>query len=159
MWVRKSDSNSLTKTKNFLTSCKPVSFSRSTLHRGVSECVCIFDTRDSFYHYWIVCWPVVTAILSLGAVTHVWYCLSGFSMLPIILQIDVQNWLDSILCISNWVSCMGPHCVIICDQTEALKYWIFWLYKVYITLELKRSYFIKCRNNLLVPSWEDVRRV
>jgi len=47
-------------------------------------------------------------VLSFDVVKLVWYCLSGFSLLPIILQIGGQNWLVYILCISSWVSCEGP---------------------------------------------------
>ena len=31
---------------NFLTSCKPVSFSRRTLHHGVSKCACTLQLVD-----------------------------------------------------------------------------------------------------------------
>jgi len=50
-------------------------------------------------------------VVSFDAVKLVWYCLSGFSVLPNILQIGGQNWLVYILCISNWVSCEGPPCI------------------------------------------------
>jgi len=48
---------------------------------------------------------------SLGAVRIVWYCLSGFSVLPGIFQIDGHNWLVITLRISIWVNCMGLPCV------------------------------------------------
>jgi len=47
-------------------------------------------------------------VLLLGAERLVWYCLSGFSVSPSIFQIGCQDWLVSIPCISNWVSCKGP---------------------------------------------------
>ena len=50
-------------------------------------------------------------VLSLGVVRLVWYCLSGFFMLPNIFQIGGQGWLVIILCISNWISCKGSSCV------------------------------------------------
>jgi len=46
-------------------------------------------------------------VLSLGAVRLVWYCLSGLSVLPNILQTDGQVWLVYTLCISNWVGLYG----------------------------------------------------
>jgi len=50
-------------------------------------------------------------VLPLGAVSLVWYCLSGFFVLPIIFQIGGQDWLVFIICISNWISCKGPSCI------------------------------------------------
>ena len=50
-------------------------------------------------------------VLSLGAVKLVWYCLSGFFLLPDIYQIGGQGWLGFIPCISNWINCKGPRCV------------------------------------------------
>ena len=58
-------------------------------------------------------------VFSLGAVRIVQYCLSGFPVLPTIFQINGQNWLVITLCISNWVNCMSPPCVRICDQTDS----------------------------------------
>ena len=37
-------------------------------------------------------------------------------MLPSVFQVDGQNMLDTILSISNWVSCMGSSCVRIDDE-------------------------------------------
>jgi hypothetical protein len=44
-------------------------------------------------------------VFSFGAVNLVWYCLSGFSVLPDILETGGQVWLVYILCISNLVIC------------------------------------------------------
>jgi len=52
-------------------------------------------------------------VLSLGAVRLVWYCLSGFFVLPNIFQIGGQGWPVFILCISNCISIKGPPCVVI----------------------------------------------
>jgi len=59
----------------------------------------------------MVYWTMSATVLSLRAVRLVWYCLSGFFMLPEIFQICGQGWLVFILCISNWISYKGPPCV------------------------------------------------
>jgi len=64
---------------------------------------------------------MVVTVLSLGAVELVWYSLSLLSVLSNVFQIDGQVWLFYTLCISNWVSCVVPSCVRICDQTYVLK--------------------------------------
>jgi len=60
---------------------------------------------------------MVVTVFSLSAVGFVWYSLLWLSVLSNVFQIDGQEFLLYTLGISIWVSCMGPPCVRICDQT------------------------------------------
>ena len=60
---------------------------------------------------------MVVTVLSLGAVRFVWYSLPWLSVLSKVFKSDGHLWLFYNLCIYNWVSCMGPPCVGVCDQT------------------------------------------
>jgi len=60
-------------------------------------------------------------VLSFDAVSLVWYSISGLSMLSSIFQTDGQIWLVYTFCVSDWISCVGPPYVRICDQIDVLK--------------------------------------
>ena len=60
-------------------------------------------------------------LLLLGAVRLVWYSISGFLSCPTYFKTGSQVWLVCIFRFSNWISCEGPPCVKICDQTDVLK--------------------------------------
>ena len=62
----------------------------------------------------------ITTLL-FGAVRLGWYSLSGFSCCPVYFKVGIEVSLICVLCFTNWVSCEGPPCVKICDQTDVLR--------------------------------------